>query len=207
MIKGRKTRLITERAVLEAAGSDIGIEDTWTTFFCLAGDLSHDAEITLDRGPLAKSILASYAIPGALPPIVLGGRLMVDGAVVNNLPVDVMEGHGVGTILAVDLMSETVRSVDLEWIPGSLALLLDRLRRRRRFNLPSLPEMLVDASLLQSRRRQREMRERADLCFRPDLAGIRMLQWHRYDTVVRLGYEHAQARLRELDPAVLASWR
>jgi NTE family protein len=209
LIAGRKTRAITEAAVREVAGADIEIEDTWTTYFCVAGNYSTSSEAVLTRGPLAKSILASYAIPGALPPIILGGQFYVDGGTVNNLPVDAMERLGAGRIVAVDLLAELIRQVDFDWVPGTAAMLADRLRprRRRRYDLPSLPEMLLDATFLHSVGRQKEMRERADLCIRPALDRIGLLDWKKYDQVVRSGYESAKEQLAAADPAVVEACR
>lgn len=209
LVKGGKSRRITEQAVRDVAGQEVGIEDSWTTFFCIAGNYSTATEAVLARGSFTKALLASFAIPGALPPVIIDGHFFVDGGTVNNLPVDVMERCGVGTVIAVDLLSDRVRSVNLDWIPSTLALLRDRLRPRsqRRFNLPSLPELLLNATVLQSVSRQREMRARADICFRPRLNGVRLLDWHRFDAAVRDSYASAKTDLSLLDPAVLARAR
>lgn len=209
LVKGVKTRRLTERAVQELAGAEIDIEDTWLTFFCMAGNYSTSSEVTFDRGPLARSVLASYAIPGALPPVVVNGHLHVDGGTVNNLPVDVMERVGVGSIIAVDLLPEDSRPLGFDTIPGTALLLFDRLRsgQRRRYHLPSLPEMLLTAGFLQSNGRQKNMRERADLCFRPALDGVRPLQWRKYDEVVARGYASAKQHLETVPASQLAKFR
>jgi NTE family protein len=209
LIKGGKTKSITEAAVRAVAGSDIDIEDTWLTYYCVAANYSAISEAVLTRGPLAKSVLASYAIPGALPPIILDGHLHIDGGVVNNLPVDVMDRFAPRTVIAVDLMAEVERKVDLEWVPNAGALLADRLRpkARRRYTLPTIPELLINASFLQSLGRQREMRGRADICFRPKLRRVGLLDWKKYPDVVQDGYESAMRQIEALDPAVLAALR
>ena len=183
LIKGYKTRCLTEASVRDITGADIDIEDTWITFFCVSANYTTATEAVLARGPLAKSVLASYAIPGALPPIPIGGHLHVDGGTVNNLPVDVMGTFGVGTIIAVDLLSDTIRGFDLDWIPRTRDLLIDRLRprSRRRYRLPSLGEILLNASVLHSVGRQCTMRDRADLCIRPALARVGLLEWKKFD--------------------------
>ena len=209
LIKGHRARSLTEASVREITGADIEIEDTWVTFFCISANYTTSTEAVLTRGPLAKSILASYAIPGALPPIPIDGHLHVDGGTVNNLPVDVMGDFGVGTIIAVDLLSDTIRTLDLDWIPRTRDLLLDRLRPRskRRYRLPSLGEILLNASVLHSVGRQRTMRERADLCIRPILARVGLLEWKKFDLVVRCGYDSATAALAGLSLERLAALR
>jgi NTE family protein len=61
--------------------------------------------------------------------------------------------------------------------------------------MPGLAEMLLNATMLPSTNRQMEMRARADLCFRPPLDGIGMLDWPKFDAVVRIGRESATAQL------------
>ena len=209
LVKGAKTRRITEEAVREAAGSDIRIEDTWITYFCIAANYSTATEAVLTRGSLSKGLLASFAIPGAMPPIIIDGHLFVDGGTVNNLPVDVMQRYGVGRIIAVDLLADRIRKVELDWIPSTIALLLDRLpwRSKRAYDVPSLPEMLVNASVLQSTGRQREMRAKADICFRPRLNTIRLLDWHKFEEIVRAGFDSAVEDLAVTDRAELAHFR
>jgi NTE family protein len=199
---------MTEAAVRELAGRDTGlcIEDSWTTYFCVAGNYSTATEAVLTRGSLSKALLASFAIPAALPPIIIDGHFFVDGGTFNNLPVDVMERYGPGKIIAVDLLTDRIRKVDFEWVPGTLALLADRLRprRKRHYDLPSLSEMLLNGTVLQSIGRQRDMRARADLCLRPRLNRVRLLEWHKFDSLVQDGYESTMKDLSLFDPAELA---
>ena len=102
-----------------------------------------------------------------------------------------------------------MRKVDIDWMPSTAALLLDRLRpkARRRYRLPSLPEMLLNASVLQSAGRQKEMRTRADICIRPMLKGVRLLDWRKYDSVVRSGYDSAKEQLGTVGTDLLARLR
>jgi NTE family protein len=71
------------------------------------------------------------AIPGALPPVLHDGDLLCDGGTFNNFPVDVMRGlRGVGQVIGVDLSFRKPRKIDLDEVPGTWALLRDRLRPR-----------------------------------------------------------------------------
>ena len=159
------------------------------------------------RGSL-RSLLASFAIPGALPPVVIDGHLYVDGSTVNNLPVDVMQRYGVSKIMAVDLQTDRIRKVDFDGMPSTLTLLFDRLRgAKRHYDLPWLPELLLNASALQSTERQRQMRAKADICFRPLLKAVGLLDWTRFDEAVRGGYETAREDIALLDPRELAAYR
>ncbi|MFO1316508.1 MAG: patatin-like phospholipase family protein [Burkholderiales bacterium] len=100
LIKGRRLRKVLRTAVQDFTGSDADVEDLWKNFFCVATNYSQARQHVITRGDLAKSLQASVAIPGALPPVVADGDLLCDGGTFNNFPVDVMRRmHGVGTVI------------------------------------------------------------------------------------------------------------
>lgn len=204
LIKGRRLRNIIGRAVADNIGKDAASEDLWKRFFCVATNYSRASELVLQRGDLVRSLLASSAIPGALPPIVMDGDLLCDGGTFNNFPVDVMRGmRGVGKVIGVDLNASQPRRIELDEIPSGWAMLLDRLRPRksRRYRLPSLPVLLINSTILYSLSRQKQARALTDLYFNPPLHRVGLLDWKRFDQVVRQGYEHALQVLGKPVPA------
>ena len=93
----------------------IAIEDLALPYLCVSTNLSRAAQTVHERGPLVRAIRASIALPGVLPPVVLGEDLHVDGGLVNNLPIDVMAAKPeIGTVLAVDVSAE----VEMRAPPG-----------------------------------------------------------------------------------------
>ena len=83
---------------------DWDIEDYWLPFFCVATNLTTGQPVVHSRGNSWRAIRSSVSIPGVLPPLPVDGALMVDGAVLNNLPVDVMrEFNPYGKVIAVDV--------------------------------------------------------------------------------------------------------
>jgi NTE family protein len=79
-----------------------------------------------------------------------------------------------------------------------------RPRRRRRFRLPSLVAYLMRVTILYSVSRQAESKRLTDLYFNPPLERVGMLQWHKFDSIVRQGHEYAVARMAELGTAGVA---
>jgi NTE family protein len=69
----------------------------------VATDLVAGREVVIDSGPLVEALLATMAFPGIFPPLRRDGMLLVDGGVVNNLPVDVAYALGAQKVIAVDL--------------------------------------------------------------------------------------------------------
>jgi NTE family protein len=144
------------------------------------------------------------AIPGALPPVLHDGDLLCDGGTFNNFPVDVMRRQrGVGRVLGVDLAQTAPRRIDLQEVPGTWALLRDKLRgrRHRRYRLPSLVAYLMNVTILYSSSRQRQARQQTDLYFNPPLYKVGMLQWDRFDSIVAQGLAHGQEVLARQDAA------
>lgn len=69
----------------------------------VAADIVDLEQVTIDHGYLVDAMMASMSVPGALPPYELEGRLLVDGGVVNNMPVDLAQDMGADYIIAVDI--------------------------------------------------------------------------------------------------------
>lgn len=195
LVKGRRLRRVVADSVAECVGADAGIEDLWKRYFCIASNFSVPGEVVIERGDLQRALLASIAIPGALPPVVHEGDLLCDGGTFNNFPVDVMRRvRGIGRVIGVDLGAGRPRRVELEELPGPWELLLDRLkpRRARRYRLPGMASVLMNSTILYSLSRRDEARRLTDLYFNPPLHRVGMLDWKRFDSVVRQGYAHAK---------------
>lgn len=195
-IAGRRLARVIGNAVIDGVGSSIDIEDLWKPYFCIASNYSRARPETLRRGDLASAIVASVSIPAALPPVLRGGDLLVDGGLFNNYPVDVMGRSGAARIIGVDLDSHRNAPLELQRMPTSAGFLFDRFLRKRRHRryerVPGIGTMVVGMASMSSKQHQRQMRESVDLGFRPDVSGVGMLDWGRLREVVQLGLVHAR---------------
>jgi NTE family protein len=209
LVKGKRTRDLGIESIRDATGGDIDIEDTWVPFFCVAANYTAQEEAVLQHGPLWRGLLASYAIPGVLPPVLIGGELHVDGGVMNNLPVDVLEREGAAATIAIDLLGHRKRSLDFDELPGTLALLRDKFRprRKRRYRIPGILSVLFNSTVLSSLQRQREMAARASLCLTPDLPRTSLLDWAKFPETIENGYKSVKATLADLPPERLEALR
>jgi NTE family protein len=82
------------------------IEDLPVRFAAIATEVGTGHEVWLARGSLALALRASYALPGIFPPVCLGGRWLVDGALVNPMPVSVARAFGARVVIAVNLNAD-----------------------------------------------------------------------------------------------------
>lgn len=209
LIRGERVRRIIQRSLDELMGGQVDIADLWKGYFCIASNYSRGCEVRFDRGDLAKSLRASIAIPGALPPVVHEGELLCDGGTFNNFPVDVMrQMRGVGKVIGVDLGARTLRPLSFRETPGPWALLWDRFRSRsrRRYRIPSLLSYLLNVSILYSVSRQPQSKRLTDLYFNPPLDRVGLLQWNHFTAIVRQGESHAQEVLTKLPPNERRRW-
>lgn len=207
LLGGRRLRSVIDGAVLASCGASIDIEDLWKGYFCISSNYSTARESVLTTGPLARSIRASVSIPGALPPVLLGGELHIDGGTFNNFPTDVMSRMGAARIIGVNLLRDRNFRYELEEVPGPMALLRDKLLRRKRQRLPSLTSLLLNTTMMHSYARQRESQALADLYFAPDVQRFGLLEWGAFDRLVDAGLRHGRAVLEGLDPALASRLR
>lgn len=162
LIRARKAE-----AMLRRVFGDGMVENCASDYFCVSADLVGADLVVHRRGPLWQAIGASMSIPGFAPPIDLDGRLLVDGGVLDNLPIEVMAATGEGPVLAVDAMGRTRLGQ-----PGVQ---------------PSLSETLFRATVLGSWQGLAEKADRAMLVITPDIPPVGLLEFHRIDEVVEAG--------------------
>ncbi len=103
--------------------SDVRVEDLERTFVAVTGELATGHEVWIDEGPMVEAIQASYALPGVFTPTMREGRWLIDGALVNPVPVSVCRAKGARLVIAVTLnadafgkhtLNETDLNVDLD---------------------------------------------------------------------------------------------
>ena len=177
------------------------VEDLHKMLFCVAADLLSASEINIHRGPLWRAVRASVAIPGIYPPVYDDGRILVDGGIVNNLPVDVMRNYfeGFGKIIAVNIseMSEPLVKynypLELSW---QWLLRYKMFSRRAEFELPSITGTLMKGMMLSSRKRATINQEMSDLCISPVLSGFGFLDSSKKESLIEIGYAAAQTSLQ-----------
>ncbi len=196
LIRGKRMTRLLESLV------NADIEDLPIPYFCVSSKLDR-GEVHVHRsGSLVEAIRASAALPGVLPPAVVDSELVVDGAVLNNLPVDIMEQCPVGAIIAVDVSSRHVRQVDYPETPSSWAVLRSRLLPfTRRQSVPGLTTLILRSTEIGTLLQSRAHGERADLLINPPVRQFGLTDVKVYDQVVEAGYRHAREVFENWKPS------
>ncbi len=204
---------------------DRQIEDLSPTMVCVATELTTGHEIWIRRGPLVEAIRASYALPGIFQPVRVNDRWLVDGAIVNPVPVSVCRALGAHVVIAVNpasdlfghgtvvhddsavpLAERAVREVTRRKLSTSEA---GRMLRRQIVGNgngpPGISTVMVEAfNIIQDRiARSRLAGDPPDFLVGPRLGDVGLFEFHRAAEVIDLGYE-ATRRVADEVRSVLA---
>ncbi len=102
LLQGQKQNLLLKSATLPVSGIH-DFDRLPIPFRAMATDIESGASVAQGRGNLAAAIQASMSVPGVFAPREIGGRLLVDGGITNNLPVDIVRTMGADVVIAVDV--------------------------------------------------------------------------------------------------------
>jgi predicted acylesterase/phospholipase RssA/CRP-like cAMP-binding protein len=173
------------------------IEDLWLPFFAVSSDLSANQVRVHDRGPLWQAIRASVSLPAILPPTLENGHLLVDGGVLNNLPIDVMRERMRGPIIAVDLAVDAIQGTKHTVVPSSMEYIRSRLiPGRQTIEAPTLSRVILQVTTMASRKEVQSARKLANLYLNPPLNNFDFLDWGSMREIAETGYQHALPRIR-----------
>jgi NTE family protein len=206
---------------------DVSIEDLDTRFAAIATELGSGHEIWLTHGKLIDAIRASYALPGIFSPVKIAGRWLVDGALVNPIPVSAARALGARVVIAVNLNADVfgrgtvIQTHGLETeaaaqeIPDPRRRVGGVFRLRRRFRSDvigvgqgpgGIASVMVDAfNITQDRiARSRLAGDPPDVLIAPRLSSVGLFDFHRAEEAIRIGAEAAERALPELKETVAA---
>jgi NTE family protein len=185
--------------LLQEAYGDVDLADLHRPFFAVSTNLTSGKLEVHRRGLMRRAMRASIAIPGILPPVVIDGQVLVDGAVLKNLPAEVMRQMNSGPVIGVD-MSEA-RGVDPETIehPPSVWRLIATGAWRRG---PPIVSILMRSATLTTDADLESSRAATDLLIQPTPDGIDIRDWKGFDVGVEAGYRATRDALATLDGPV-----
>jgi NTE family protein len=179
LTRGRKVNRRLERFF-----GEIQIENLVIPYFCMSSNLTCGCATVHRKGLLRKALRASIALPGVLPPEVLGGDVHVDGAVMNNFPVDVMAHTHRGMSIGIDVAREKgLNTEDFIDPPGFFGWAL----RHGLQEAPPIASLLMRSATI-TRGNDAAARENVDVLVLPDVKDVELRDWKAYDVAVEAGY-------------------
>lgn len=199
------TSVASGKRLANSIKTDMGswdIEDFWIPFFCVSTDLISGRLVVHRRGNSARAIRASVSVPGLMPPVTGGNELLVDGGVLNNLPIGVMrEANPDGQIIAIDLSIPNALDVSYDYgqsLSGWKQLLSVLNPFAKKKSVPAISEVIVQSMLLGSNLRQRQVpqKEHADFYHKINVEGVRLFQFSEMEKTEKQGYEQTVQPLK-----------
>jgi NTE family protein len=200
------------------------IDDLPIRFAAIATEFNTGHEIWLTRGRLSDALRASYALPGIFPPVLIGGRWLVDGALVNPVPVSAARALGARLVIAVNLNSDLFGRGTIianhgsddediavpEKANGFRSMLIGERSLRRQFvgrrGRPGLPTVMVEAfNVMQDRiTRARLAGDPPDVLISPRLGDVGWFEFHRAAEAIDIGVQAAEKAITAVSEAVTA---
>lgn len=197
--------------LLQEVFDDIQIADLWLPYFAVSSNLSRAEVMVHRKGRLWRAVRASLCVPGVFPPVVHNGDLLVDGALLNSLPIGVMHRFlGGGTVVAVDV-SQKVEMIENSPYGDEVSgwqVLWSRINPfSDTIDVPTLPSLMYRVGELGSIQNQlRRMRnEKADVLISPDVQDCETFDIEQAERLIEAGYRATKEALCQ-NPEGLRFW-
>ena len=195
LVRGGRARAMLARTF----GPEPAIEELEREFFCVSCDLVTGEQVVHRSGPVADAVAASMCLPGIFTPIRQAGSLLVDGGVLDSLPVGPMAAHDGGTDPGggrrAALRPRTSAGRPRRSHRGAVDGRAHGDRADGQAHLPTIKETLARSLVLGSIESARAARRRADVVVEPDTGTCDMLDFGRLDEMVEAGRRAARQAL------------
>jgi NTE family protein len=205
LIRGRKAE-----AMLDRAFGDLWLEELARPFYCVSVNLRGN-RLLIDRaGPMVAAVGASISLPLIAPPLRREDALLIDGSLLDNLPVEPMSASGEGPVLAIDIKGGEGPAGPEKAAPGGAPAAAsggasggEPARPRRPRRMPSLPETMGRIALLSSANTEETARRFADMTIPVRVPGVGLLEFHQIDQARAAGRQAALQALQDAPPWLL----
>jgi NTE family protein len=192
LVQGQNLGFALDQLVLEAFDA-ASFDDFSLPFRCVAADIGDGTRIVFDKGDLARAMRASMALPGVFAPVEWQGRLLVDGGIIDNLPVEAARAMGAKRLIAVDIGTPPMRREDIQNLLGITSQMVSL-----------LTQAYVDKAL--------ESLTKNDLLIQPQLGTLTSSDFTKAREFIRIGRDQALAQAAPLrafavSEAEFAAWR
>jgi len=189
LLSGRRVDAVLKRRFGDAAP----IEALPRQFRCVSTDLRARAAVVHSRGDLAAAVRASSRLPVLLPPVRAGKQILIDGAILNNLPVELLTARDEGPIVVVNVPGGSAAPT------GGGGAGPDRARNTR---IPSLGETVMRTMLIGSASSSRAALAAGAYVITPPALGVGLLEFHQFDVLVAAGRAAARRLLESTGGAL-----
>jgi len=160
----------------------VNIEDLKMPFAAVAADLNRGTRVVLDKGSVARAVRASSAIPGVFPPVDHQGKMLVDGGVIDNIPVSVAREKGADIVIAVDISENVIN-----------------------FNITNLLDVMLQSITIMGAENAKYKKKEADVLISPKVGDVGMQDFTQKKRCMMAGIEATQKAMPDIK-AKIEEW-
>ena len=160
----------------------LDIENLKIPFAAVAADLNRGTRVVLDKGSVARAVRASSAIPGVFPPVDHQGKMLVDGGVIDNIPVSVAREKGADIVIAVDISENVIN-----------------------FNIANLLDVMLQSIAIMGAENAKYRKREADVLIAPKIGDVGMLDFTQKKRCMMAGIEATQKVMPDIK-AKIEEW-
>lgn len=146
-------------------------------FFCVATDVETGKAVILDHGNLAQAVTASGAFPSLFQPVIIDDRVLIDGGVINNYPIDELKAKGMDVIIGVDVQDGLAKREDLNSAPAILLQIN---------NYRTINDMIKKV-------------EKTDIYIKPDITDYTVVSFSEGRKIIESGARAARSKMEGLE--------
>jgi predicted acylesterase/phospholipase RssA/CRP-like cAMP-binding protein len=192
---------------------DTTMDDLWTPFFAAACNLSKGITSVQDKGPLWRAVLASNSPAGLFPPVLDRGDLLVDGAILENVPVEAMrvrlgtpleKRRGNGTIIAIDVDVREGPGADPSLHRLSVWDTVKGYFKPAAVPAPSIASILYSAGHIGGAAQRGRTIAQADHYLEPPVAEFSLMGYSRSREIAEVGYRYAIEKIEKWTHPVIS---
>jgi len=158
------------------------IENLKIPFAAVATDLNRGTSVVLDKGSVARAVRASSAIPGVFNPVEYQGRLLVDGGVIDSIPVSVAREKGADIVIAVDISENVVN-----------------------FNITNIVDVMLQSITIMGAVNAKTRKKESDVLISPKVGDVGMMDFTQKKRCMLAGIEATQKMMPEIK-AKIEEW-
>ena len=205
IVSGRRV----ERDLQKMFGDRL-VDALWRPFFAAACNLSRACTTVQESGPLWRAVLASNSPVGLFPPVLYNGDLLVDGAILENVPVGAMrlrlgtpleKRRGNGTIIAIDVDVQDYMGVDPGLIRLSVWRTIQGYFRRGAPSSPGIGDILYRAGHIGGLNQRERTIALSDHYLEPPVAAFPLMAYRHAAEIAEVGYRYAMKEIDQWDRA------
>ena len=145
-------------------------------FFCIATNIENGQPVILDKGNLPQAIKASGAFPSLFQPVLIGDKLLIDGGVTNNYPIDELRAKGMDVIIGVDVQDGLANRTDLS----------------------SAPEILFQINNFRTINDMKVKAPKTDIYIKPDITDFTVVSFSEGEKIIKRGVTAATTKTQAL---------